>query len=84
MSRKHIIMVMGVWGDWHLRAFLEYHPIEGVDVEALQNAIEERGGSVLESDLEVPKDLDPVIAWTMRHQFAHLFEADVSRDDFMG
>ncbi len=69
---------------FHLRAFLDYHPIEGVDVAALQNAIEERGGRVLKSDLEVPEDLDPLIAWTMRHQFAHLFEADTSRDDFMG
>jgi 1-acyl-sn-glycerol-3-phosphate acyltransferase len=69
--------------NFHLRAFLDRHPIEGVDVAWLTRAIEERGGRVLASDLEPPRDLDPLIAGTMRHQFAHLFEAEEPTDEPM-
>ena len=61
---------------YHLRAFLARHPIEGVDVAGLRRAIEERGGRVLESDLELPCDLDPLVAGTLRHHFAHVFVGD--------
>lgn len=65
---------------YHLRAFLECHPIDGIDPAWLRGAIEERGGRVLESSLRPPPDLDPLIARTLRHQFAHLFETDDASD----
>ena len=69
---------------YHLRGFLHRHPIEGVDVAWLRSAIERRGGRVLESDLSTPEDLDPLIAGTFRHQFAHLFEAEAEADEPLG
>jgi alcohol-forming fatty acyl-CoA reductase len=61
---------------YHLRAFLSRHQFDGLDAAALQRAIEERGGRVLESSLTPPPDLDPLIAATLRHQFAHWFATD--------
>ena len=58
---------------YHLRCFLRAHPLEGIDVEWMRTAIEERGGRVLDSALEPPELIDPRIADTMQHQFAHLF-----------
>lgn len=69
---------------FHLRAFLDRHPIEGIDVAWLRSAIEQRGGRVLESDLSIPEDLDPLIASTLRHQFAHLFAAGAAPDAPIG
>ncbi len=69
---------------FHLRGFLDQHPIEGIDVDWLRSAIEERGGRVLESDLSIPDDLDPLIASTLRHQFAHLFAAETASDGPLG
>lgn len=66
---------------YHLRCFLQQHPIDGVDVEWLRDAIETRGGRVLDSTLAIPEDLDPAIATGMKHQFAHLFEHDVPTDE---
>jgi len=66
---------------FHLRAFLDRHPIDGVDVAELRSAIEERGGRVLESDLETPDNLDPIIAETFRHQFIHHFRAESASSD---
>jgi 1-acyl-sn-glycerol-3-phosphate acyltransferase len=66
---------------FHLRAFLQHHPIEGIDADWLQQAIEQRGGRVLESTLEVPANLDPIIAATMRYQFAHLFRNESAFDE---
>lgn len=60
---------------FHLRAFLEAHAVDGVDERALRAAIEQRGGRVLDSDHRPNTPLDPVIARTLRHQFAHVFEA---------
>ncbi len=69
---------------FHLRGFLDRHPIEGIDVAWLQSAIEQRGGRVLESDLSIPEDLDPFIASTLRHQFAHLFATEAAPDGPLG
>lgn len=65
---------------YHLRAFLHDHRLNGINPEWLRDQIEERGGRVLESELAVPPDLDPLIARSMGHQFAHLFEQDGSPD----
>ncbi len=56
---------------YHLEAYLQHHPVEGLDPKTLRRQIEERGGRVLESALEPPPDLDIRIAGTLRHQFAH-------------
>ena len=69
---------------FHLRGFLDRYPIEGIDVAWLRSAIEQRGGRVLESDLSIPEDLDPLIAFTLRHQFAHLFAAEAAPDGPLG
>jgi 1-acyl-sn-glycerol-3-phosphate acyltransferase len=61
---------------YHLEAFLSRHEFAGLDADALRRAIEERGGRVLESSLAPSPDLDPLIAATLRHQFAHCFESD--------
>ncbi len=66
---------------YHLRGFLEGHPTDGVDVAWLRSAIEQRGGRVLESELRPPDDLDPLIAATLRHQFAHLFRGENASDE---
>lgn len=66
---------------FHLRTFLDQHPIDGIDVTWLRNAIAERGGRVLESDLHTAEPLDPLTASALRHQFAHLFEAGVVADE---
>lgn len=59
---------------YHLEAYLSHHATEGLDAFGLRRAIEARGGRVLESGLRPPMDLDPRIAWTLRHQFAHFLE----------
>ncbi|HSB54473.1 MAG TPA: hypothetical protein VLD58_08955, partial [Gemmatimonadales bacterium] len=59
---------------YHLEAYLSHHPSNGLDAFGLRRAIEERGGRVLESGLRPPADLDPRIAWTLRHQFVHFLE----------
>ncbi len=69
---------------FHLRGFLDRYPIEGIDVDWLRAAIEQRGGRVLESDLSIPEDLDPLISSTLRHQFAHLFAAEAAPDGPLG
>ena len=69
---------------FHLRAFLDRHPIEGIDAAWLRSEIEQRGGRVLESNLSIPEDLDPLIASTLRHQFAHLFAAEAEPDGPLG
>jgi alcohol-forming fatty acyl-CoA reductase len=65
---------------YHLRCFLQQHPIDGVDVDWLRDAIETRGGRVLDSTLQLPENLDATIATGMKHQFAHLFEKDEPTD----
>ena len=66
---------------YHLQAYLSRHPIDGLDAAWLRGAIEARGGRVLESSLKPPADLDPRIAASLRHQFAHLFDGNGSSDE---
>jgi fatty acyl-CoA reductase len=61
---------------YHLEAYLSHHPAAGMDAFALRRAIEDRGGRVLESALRPPRDLDPRIAWTLRHQFVHFLDGE--------
>jgi 1-acyl-sn-glycerol-3-phosphate acyltransferase len=56
---------------YHLEAYLAHHSLPGEDFASLRYAIEERGGRVLESRLKPPKNLDPLIAGTLRQQFVH-------------
>jgi glycerol-3-phosphate O-acyltransferase len=59
---------------YHLEAYLSHHAEDGMDAAALRAAIEERGGKVLESPLRPPADLHPLIAGTLRQQFAHFLD----------
>jgi fatty acyl-CoA reductase len=66
---------------YHLQAYLSRHPIAGLDPGWLKGAIESRGGRVLESSLNPPADLDPLIAASLRHQFSHLFQTNGTGDE---
>ncbi|MEY3015119.1 MAG: hypothetical protein RIT45_3854, partial [Pseudomonadota bacterium] len=57
----------------HLRCFLARNPIAGVDDSTLRQAIEARGGVVLDSDLRGEHGVDPEIERTMRYHWMHLF-----------
>lgn len=59
---------------YHLEAYLSHHAEDGLDVAGLRSAIEKGGGRVLESQLHPPPDLHPLIAGTLRHQFAHYLD----------
>ncbi|HEV8148890.1 MAG TPA: SDR family oxidoreductase [Gemmatimonadales bacterium] len=65
---------------YHLQAWLTRCPVDGLDPGWLRSAIEARGGRVLESPLRPAPDLDPLIAASLRHQFAHHFQTDGSGD----
>lgn len=56
---------------YHLEAYLSHHSRDGLDPSSLRSAIQEGGGRVLESGLKLPENLDPLIARTLQHQFAH-------------
>jgi fatty acyl-CoA reductase len=58
---------------YHLEAFLAKYSLDGLDPVRLREAIERRGGRVLESALRPAADLDPRIAHTFKHQFQHHF-----------
>lgn len=66
---------------YHLRAFLAARPIEGVDPKWLRRAIEQRGGRVLDTSLAPGPDLDPLIATSYKHQFAHRFRGERPADE---
>lgn len=57
----------------HLQAFLQHHPIEGVDLEWLQKAIQARGGHVIESPLQDVQHVDWLTERTMRYHWKHHF-----------
>jgi thioester reductase-like protein/1-acyl-sn-glycerol-3-phosphate acyltransferase len=71
---------------FHLRTFLanarahagQMH-LEGVTEEWLASAIEARGGRVLSSSLEAPKDCLPALERSLRNQWMHWFFADAVR-----
>lgn len=60
---------------FHIEAYLAAHPQPGLDPEGLRRAIESRGGRVLDSSLEAD-GLDPLVAATLRNQFAHLLDGE--------
>ena len=60
---------------YHLEAYLSHYSEDGMDAAALRSVIEERGGKVLESQLHPSADLHPLIAGTLRQQFAHYLDA---------
>ncbi|GHG70811.1 SDR family oxidoreductase [Comamonas sp. JC664] len=62
---------------FHLRAFLAQHTIPGVDETWLREAIERRGGRVLDSDLAVPSPLPAPLAHSLQNQWQHWFAGDV-------
>jgi glycerol-3-phosphate O-acyltransferase len=64
----------GAITSYHLEAYLAHHPEDGLDPGSLRAIIEERGGKVLESPLRPPADLHPLIAGTLRQQFAHFLD----------
>lgn len=66
---------------FHLEAFVQGHPVDGVDASWLRGAIERCGGRVLPSALRPGADLDTRIAATFRHQFAHHFEGNGVEDE---
>lgn len=59
---------------YHLEAYLAHHAEDGMDPAGLRGFIEERGGKVLESQLKPPSDLHPLVAGTLRQQFAQFLE----------
>jgi 1-acyl-sn-glycerol-3-phosphate acyltransferase len=65
---------------YHLRAYLECFPVDGLDADALRSVIERRGGRVLASELPSLDHQSPLITATLRHQFAHLFEREPPAD----
>jgi hypothetical protein len=66
---------------YHLEAYLSQHHEDGLDAAALRAAIEERGGRVLESHLRPPPDLHPLIARTLRQQFAHYLDCPTTYEE---
>ena len=57
----------------HLRCFLSQHPIDGVTVRWLSEAIMRRGGRVLESRLHAEDRVSSALERCMRYQWMHLF-----------
>jgi 1-acyl-sn-glycerol-3-phosphate acyltransferase len=66
---------------YHLEGFILRHPVDGIDAAWLKAEIERSGGRVLPSPLTPRPDLDPLIAATFRHQFAHHFEGNGTGDE---
>jgi hypothetical protein len=69
---------------YHVRAWLQQFPIDDLDPTWLCGAIEQRGGRVLASELAPPSRLHPLIAATLRNQFAHWFEREAPVDGRVG
>ena len=65
---------------FHVQSFAEAHVQEEVDAAWLQMAIQQRGGTVLQSSLKPPAGslLDPTLERSLRNQWAHLFIADAA------
>lgn len=61
---------------FHIEAFAASKHANGLDAKEIRARIERAGVRVLESKLEVPADLSPEIALTMREHFAHLITED--------
>jgi alcohol-forming fatty acyl-CoA reductase len=61
---------------YHLRAFLHHHPVPGYNLESLTQAIQARGGTVLESDLDAT-GVNQLTEYSLRCQWLHLFFPDL-------
>jgi alcohol-forming fatty acyl-CoA reductase len=61
---------------FHLRAFCDAHPESGITPAQLREAIEQRGGVVLESRLESVDIVPELVRRTYEAQWMHLFYAD--------
>ena len=57
----------------HLRAFLHHADAAGIDLAWLRDAIERRGGQVIDSPLGGEDNLDAVTEHSLRYQWLHLF-----------
>lgn len=62
---------------YHLRAFLHFQPELGYTLQSLSEAVQARGGTVLESPLEDLSMLDLKTEYTLRYQWMHLFFPDL-------
>jgi len=65
-----------VVSELHLRVFLAAHPDLGLDVATLRRWIEERGGRVIESELEQGEPVGPQTELALRSQWLHHFFGD--------
>jgi nucleoside-diphosphate-sugar epimerase/1-acyl-sn-glycerol-3-phosphate acyltransferase len=61
---------------FHLRVFLKTAELPGVDEHFLVQAIEARGGRVLDSELLVPASLSPALQESLLNQWRHWFHGD--------
>ncbi|MCE9625967.1 MAG: SDR family oxidoreductase [Deltaproteobacteria bacterium] len=61
---------------YHLRAFLRQHPIPGLGLDWLKQAIEARGGRVIESPLKDEEKNDEILGPTFNYQWSHCFFAE--------
>ncbi len=63
--------------DFHINVFVAAHPQLGISAAWLRSALEQRGGTVLQSSLAVPAGaIDPALERSLRNQWEHLFFAD--------
>jgi alcohol-forming fatty acyl-CoA reductase len=72
---------------FHLRAFLQANPIEGVDEVWLRAALERRGCLILDSEIDCPATLSPCMTQCFQNDWQHWFYGDVlarvSEDDLV-
>lgn len=57
----------------HLRCFLHHNALPGVDLDYLRDALERRGGQVVDSPLGGEDAIDPVTEHCLRYNWMHLF-----------
>lgn len=71
LQEKHVVTT------YHLRAFLQHHPELAFDLNSLTEAIQARGGTVLDSALEDVSGVTLKTEQTLRYQWLHLFYPDL-------
>lgn len=62
---------------FHLRAFLHHNPGLNHDLTTLTQAIQSRGGTVIESPFDQVADIDACTECTFRNQWIHFFFKDL-------